>query len=206
MTPMTLPTQITLESRVTAGSGVPVWTYNDYWGTHVSVFDLPDPHDDLVIQAISTVETEPFPGIPAAETRPGWQELRRHAREGRLLELVLPTALTTVTEEISDAAITDIAAGRTGPDEAAAAISARVHEHVTYLPGATGVRTNAQEAWVKGQGVCQDMAQIAVSLLRAAGLPARYVSGYLHPDPKAEPGSTSIGQSHAWVQMQVRSE
>ena len=72
-----------------------------------------------------------------------------------------------------------------GPDEAAAAISARVHDHVTYLPGATGVRTNAQEAWDKGQGVCQDMAQIAVSLLRAAGLPARYVSGYLHPDPKA---------------------
>src|ERR1700722_4163326 len=172
MTPLTLPTQTTLESRVTAGSGVPVWTYNDYWGTHVSVFDLPDPHDDLVFQAISMVEPDPCPGVPAAGTRPGWPERRRHAGEGRLLEFVLPTALTTVTEEISDAAIADIAAGRSGPDEAAAAISARVHDHVTYLPGATGVRTNAQEAWEKGQGVCQDMAQIAVSLLRAAGPPA----------------------------------
>ena len=92
-----------------------------------------------------------------------------------------------------------------GPDEAAAAISARVHDHVTYLPGATGVRTNAQEAWDKGQGVCQDMAQIAVSLLRAAGLPARYVSGYLHPDPKAQPGTTSVGQSHAWVEYSAGS-
>ena len=45
MTPLTLPTQVTLESRVTAGPGVPVWTYNDYWGTYVSVFDLPEPHD-----------------------------------------------------------------------------------------------------------------------------------------------------------------
>ena len=112
MTPLTLPTQTTLESRVTAGPGVPVWTYNDYWGTHVSVFDLPDPHDDLVITAVSTVETEPFPGIPAAETRPGWPELRRHAREGRLLEFVLPTTLTTVTEEISDAAIADMKGGK----------------------------------------------------------------------------------------------
>ena len=86
------------------------------------------------------------------------------------------------------------------PEQAAEAISARVHERVTYLPGATGVRTNAQEAWDKGQGVCQDMAQIAVSLMRAAGLPARYVSGYLHPDPKAQPGSTAVGQSHAWVE------
>ena len=50
MTPLTLPTQMTLESRVTAGPGVPVWTYNDYWGTFVSVFDLPEPHDDLVIR------------------------------------------------------------------------------------------------------------------------------------------------------------
>ena len=76
MTPLTLPTQTTLESRVTAGPGVPVWTYNDYWGTHVSVFDLPDPHDDLVIQAVSTVETEPFPGIPAADTRPVSERFR----------------------------------------------------------------------------------------------------------------------------------
>ena len=168
MTPLTLPSQTTLESRVTVGPGVPVWTYSDYWGTYVSVFDLTEPHDDLLIRAVSTVETEPFAGVPAAGPR-RWPELRQHGRGGRLLEFVLPTALTTVTEEISDAAIADIGAG--GPDEAAAAISARVHEHVTYLPGATGVRTNAQEAWDKGQGVCQDMAQIAVSLLRAAGCP-----------------------------------
>ena len=138
-----------------------------------------------MIRAVSTVETEPFAGVPAADARPGWPELRQHGRQGRLLELVLPTALTTVAPEISEAAMEEISGQALGPDEAAAAISARVHDHVTYLPGATGVRTNAQEAWDKGQGVCQDMAQIAVSLLRAAGLPARYVSGYLHPDPEA---------------------
>jgi transglutaminase-like putative cysteine protease len=200
MTPLTLPTQTTLESRVTAGAGVPVWAYVDYWGTVVSVFDLPEAHDDLLIRAISTVETEPFGGIPVPGTRPGWPELRQHGRSGRLLEYLLPTALTTVADDISEAAIGEISGPSMSPDETAAAISALVHDHVTYLPGATGVRTNAQEAWDKGQGVCQDMAQIAVSLMRASGLPARYVSGYLHPDPKAEPGSTSVGQSHAWVE------
>ena len=200
MTPLTLPTQTTLESRVTAGAGVPVWTYVDYWGTFVSVFDLPEAHDDLLIRAISTVETQPFGGIPAPGSRPEWPELRQHGQSGRLLEYLLPTALTTVAEDISDAAIGEISVASLSPDETAAAISALVHDHVTYLPGATGVRTNAQEAWDKGQGVCQDMAQIAVSLMRATGLPARYVSGYLHPDPKAQPGSTSVGQSHAWVE------
>lgn len=198
MTPLTLPSQVTLESRVTAGPGVPVWTYNDYWGTLVSVFDLPEPHDDLVIRALATVETEPFGGPQDGEDRLSWEQLRERAAGGRLLEFLLPTPPTTVAGDTSRAAIAEVAG--LSPGEAAAAISARVHERVTYLPGATGVRTSAQEAWDKGQGVCQDMAQIAVSLLRAAGLPARYVSGYLHPDPKAEPGSTAIGQSHAWVE------
>jgi transglutaminase-like putative cysteine protease len=62
------------------------------------------------------------------------------------------------------------------------------------------VWTDAQEAWDKGQGVCQDMAHVTVALLRAAGLPARYVSGYLHADPAAEPGTTVAGQGHAWVE------
>jgi transglutaminase-like putative cysteine protease len=198
MTPLTLPTQITHEARVTAGPGVPVWTYNDYWGTFVSVFDLPEPHDDLVIRAVATVETEPFGGIPTTVERPSWREVGEKSAGGRLLEFLMPTPLTTVTGEISGAAIDEITG--LSPDTAAEAISARVHAHVTYMPGATGVRTNAQEAWDKGQGVCQDMAQLTVALMRAAGLPARYVSGYLHPDPKAEPGSTAVGQSHAWVE------
>ena len=150
MTPLTLPTQITPEARVTAGPGVPVWTYNDYWGTFVSVFDLPEPHDDLVIRAIATVETEPFGGIPATEERTSWAELSEKSAGGRLLEFLMPTPLTTVTDEISSAAIAETAG--LSPDTAAEAISARVHEHVTYMPGATGVRTNAQEAWDKGAG------------------------------------------------------
>ena len=198
MTPLTLPSQITLESRVTAGPGVPVWTYNDYWGTFVSVFDLPEPHDDLVIRAAATVETEPFCGIPATEERLSWAELSAGSADGRLLEFLLPTALTTVTDEISAAAIAEISG--LSPDTAAEAISDRVREHVTYMPGATGVRTDAQEAWDKGQGVCQDMAQLTVALMRAVGLPARYVSGYLHPQAQAEPGTTAVGQSHAWVE------
>jgi transglutaminase-like putative cysteine protease len=198
MTPLTTPSQMTLESRVLAGPGVPVWTYNDYWGSFVSVFDLPEPHDDLVIQATATVETDPFGAADLGGQRLSWAEIGEQSAGGRLLEFRLPTTLTTVTGEISGAAVEDI--GGLSPDAAAEAISARVHDHVTYMPGATGVRTNAQEAWDKGQGVCQDMAQLTVALMRAAGLPARYVSGYLHPDPKAEPGSTSVGQSHAWVE------
>ena len=179
MTPLTLPTQTTLDARVSAGPGVPVWTYNDYWGTYVSVFDLPDPHDGLLIRAVAMVETEGPAGVPE-DGRLGWEPLREEASGGRLLEFMLPTELTTVTPQIAATVTGDLRS--VPPDEAAMAISARVRERVSYMPGATGVRTDAREAWNKGQGVCQDMAHVTVALMRAAGLPARYVSGYLHPD------------------------
>ena len=197
MTPLTLPTQTTLDARVSAGPGVPVWTYNDYWGTYVSVFDLPDPHDGLLIRAVAMVETEGPAGVPE-DGRLGWEPLREKASGGRLLEFMLPTELTTVTPQIAATVTGDLRS--VPPDGAAEAISSRVRERVSYMPGATGVRTDAQEAWDKGQGVCQDMAHVTVALMRAAGLPARYVSGYLHPDTRARPGSTAVGQSHAWVE------
>jgi len=188
MTPLTLPTQMTLESRVIVGGGTQVWTYNDYWGTYVSAFDLPEPHSDLTISARSTVETEPPPALPVPLA---WDAVESAAGSGRLAEFLLPTTLTSLDAPVS----------RTGdPHETAGAISASVREQVRYVTGATGVRTSAQQAWDQGEGVCQDMAHVTVALLRRAGLPARYVSGYLHADPSAAPGQTIAGQSHAWVE------
>jgi transglutaminase-like putative cysteine protease len=197
MTPLTIPAQVTLESRITAGPGVPVWTYRDYWGTFVSVFDITDPHESLTIRAQATVETGQ--GLAdAAPARLPWAELRAQTGSGRLLEFLMPTPLTTVTPDVA-AAVVD-AVRDADPAEAATEIASRVRSQVSYMAGATGVRTNAQEAWDQGQGVCQDMAHLTVALLREAGLPARYVSGYLHADPSAEPGQTVVGESHAWVE------
>jgi transglutaminase-like putative cysteine protease len=197
MTPLTLPTQITLESRVSAGPGVPVWTYCDYWGTFVSVFDIGEPHESLTVRAQATVETDQ--AFRFARPAPlSWADLRAQAASGRLLEFLLSTPLTTVTPAVA-ATVLD-AVHDADPAEAAEEIAARVRSQVKYMAGATGVRTDAQDAWDQGQGVCQDMAHVTVALLRAAGLPARYVSGYLHADPMAEPGQTAVGESHAWVE------
>jgi transglutaminase-like putative cysteine protease len=197
MTPLTLPTQVTLESLVSAGAGVPVWTYCDYWGTFVSAFDITEPHNTLAIQARATVETGQALADPAPPPPP-WADIRARTGSGRLLEFLLTTPLTTLTPAV--AAIVVDALHAADPVEAAEEIAARVRARVSYMAGATGVRTNAQEAWDQGQGVCQDMAHVTVALLRAAGLPARYVSGYLHADPSAEPGHTTVGESHAWVE------
>ncbi len=64
---------------------------------------------------------------------------------------------------------------------------------LTYEFGVTGVHTTAADAVAGGRGVCQDYADIMLALCRAAGLPARYVSGHL----------VGEGGSHAWVEVVV---
>jgi transglutaminase-like putative cysteine protease len=195
MTPPTLARQSALETRISTDVLAPIWTYRDYWGAVVSSFDIQAPHHELVIRAEATVETMPAsrPGRP-----PTWAVLRERAAAGPLLEFLTPTARTTVDEELAEAARQRTAAA--DPHEAAAEIASWVSGRVAYVPGATEVQTGAQEAWDMGQGVCQDMAHLTVALLRKVGLPARYVSGYMHPQPQARPGDEIEGESHAWVE------
>jgi transglutaminase-like putative cysteine protease len=195
MTPPTLPRQVALEAQVSTDIPAPMWTYGDYWGTLVSSFDIQAPHHELVIRAQATVETMPAPA--AARPLP-WAVLRERAAGGRLLEFLTPTRRTAVDETLAAAARQRTA--HADPLEAAAEIASWVSDRVAYVPGATEVQTSAQEAWDKSQGVCQDMAHLTVGLLREVGLPARYVSGYLHPQPEAQPGDEMVGESHAWVE------
>jgi transglutaminase-like putative cysteine protease len=195
MTPPTMTRQTALATSVRTGSNVPIWSYRDYFGTTVSSFDIQEPHEELLVKASATVQTSAAP--PAPVPLP-WTELRERAAESYVLEYLRETRRTTMDDDVV-AAVAGRVAGA-DPAEAASEIIKWLREKVSYVAGSTGVQTSAQEAWDAGQGVCQDMAHISVALLRAAGLPARYVSGYLHPDPKAEPGAAVAGQSHAWAE------
>ncbi len=81
-----------------------------------------------------------------------------------------------------------------------------VHEGFTYTKGVTSTRTTLPEVLRMRAGVCQDFAHLAVGALRIAGLPARYVSGYLETQPP--PGRAKLAGSdatHAWASVAVPS-
>ena len=198
MTPLSTPSQVTLNSYVELQPRAAMWQYTDYWGTRVTAFDLQEPHSTLTIRAGSTVETKSAPSPAALRSQIDWPAVARHVALGHLAEFVTRTDRTTISPPLEQE-VRDRTRGA-DPHEAADEISAWLHDTVGYVPGATGVHTNAQESWEQKSGVCQDFSHIAAAMLRAIGLPARYVSGYLFPSTDGEPGLAVEGQSHAWVQ------
>lgn len=196
LTPLTDVDQLTLEAEVVTSPEAKQQRYWDYWGTQVTAFDVHRPHSQLVVTATSVVDTADARPAPVVS---GWDAVRSPEVRDRFVEMLTPTERTRPDEGMVALALSTVK--DLDPHDAAMALMALAHERVAYRPGSTGVATSAQEAWGQGSGVCQDIAHVTVALLRAVGLPASYVSGYLHPRRDAAIGQTVTGESHAWVEV-----
>jgi transglutaminase-like putative cysteine protease len=193
MSPRSESRQAVLDSRVEVTPSAKAFRYEDYWGTTVTAFDLTRPHDSLTVKASALVETT---AAPPAGDGPEWEAMEPL---DRWHELMLPTPHTALDEELT-ALAAQVKAEHGTPQEAALAVCQLIRETVEYLPGSTGVQTDAVHAWRQRSGVCQDISHLVVGLLRSMGIPAGYVSGYLHPNAEAKIGEEVAGQSHAWVE------
>lgn len=197
MTPRTTMAQQVLHTRVEISP--PAWahTYTDYWGTTVTAFEVHEPHERLTVTASATVNVQrpPVEGLNIS-----WEDIRSESSRATHSEFLSlspqvepPEDLLATVREIADTAGT--------PADAAMSIMHLIHNDMKYLKGATGVHTQAAEAWAARSGVCQDISNLAIGCLRAVGIPASYVSGYLLPAREPEVGTSYIGESHAWVRF-----
>jgi transglutaminase-like putative cysteine protease len=197
MTPLTTSGQTSLETRITVSPPVRPLRYVDYWGTVVHAFDVHVAHTELVVDATAIVET---PGNRAADPTADWEALRAPAVLDRYAEFLAPSRYVVEEDEVS-AVAADLAAGVT-PAEAGRRAVEWVSDHLTYERGATHAHTTSSEARIERKGVCQDYTHVTLALLRAMGLPCRYVSGYLYPSKhEAQIGEKTIGESHAWIEL-----
>jgi len=197
MLPGSTDSQFVLSSQLDVEPATNVHQYVDYFGTRVAAFDVLAAHAALSITARSLVEVR---SRPLAHSAMGWDVLAREAgRAVATVEMMGQTPRTEPHGEVAEIA-RGIAGAHENPSRAAVAIAEAVRGAVEYMHGITGVHSTAAEAWTEGKGVCQDIAHITLGAMRAVGIPARYVSGYLHPIAEPEVGVPVTGESHAWVE------
>jgi transglutaminase-like putative cysteine protease len=196
LTPTVTPWQIPLESTLRVEQATWQYRYIDYWGTQVRAFEVQRSHDALVVEVESLVETDASRHLQPLDV--SWADLASVAVGDKQSEYLAHTAMAAPPAELADFAA-ELAA-KYAPHEAALALSSHVHDAMNYRPGSTGVHTTAAEAWAERSGVCQDYVHLLLGGLRHIGMPARYVSGYLHPRKDAIVGETVTGESHAWVE------
>lgn len=153
----------------------------DAYGNVVHLLTLDEPHREIRIIVNGVVETQDHEGAPLPD-------------EGRLspLAYLAETSLTRADEAINLFAAQRLA--RTGDRQSSLlTLADAVCDSMKYETGATDVHESAARAFARGKGVCQDHAHVFIACCRTAGIPARYVSGYVYTGKNGEVAS------HAWV-------
>lgn len=185
LTPLTNPLQEVVNWNLTIVGGKAEASYVDHYGNHVELVSTTPGATELIITAEGEVETKDMHGVlgQVYGRAPLW-----HFRQ--------QTALTEPSPEICEMT------GLIGESDDALtglhALSTAILEAVPYDTGPTESGTTAQEAFEIGKGVCQDHSHIFISAARHAGIPARYVSGYLRMTDRVDQDA-----SHAWAEAHV---
>ncbi|MDB5801798.1 MAG: transglutaminase domain protein [Rhodocyclales bacterium] len=181
----------------------------DYFGNELARFELVSPHKILTITATSEVDVRREPDAPEESEK--WEDVRQYFAETRwgqdadsaAAEYLFPSPLIPYAP-----ALREYASASFTPDAqiAAAALDlmTRIHEDFEFDATATHVTTSVETVLEIRRGVCQDFAHLMIGCLRALGLPARYVSGYLLTQPPpGQPRLIGADASHAWVALYI---
>lgn len=155
----------------------------DAYGNVSHFLTIEQPHAEIHVLAEGWVETDDQAGA--------WID-----DDGKLpvLAFLQETPLTRANDAIRDLAAASLDDGRDF-EQRLIALMAAVESRIEYRSGVTDVECGAAEALRHGYGVCQDHAHLMIACCRAAGIPARYVSGYLYT------GNDGHVASHAWIDV-----
>ena len=181
--------------------------YKDYFGNAATFYSMTLRHERLKVTNRMTVCTKP--------RDLGFEALQLNVAEARQ---ILGSSMTDIFDYLQPTA-----AVPTGGPAASWAkkffkssipirvalqdLNEAVKEHFTYKSGVTQNSTPLASIWKKREGVCQDFAHIMLSVLRAAGIPGRYVCGYIESDSPRANGTEGnlVGSlaTHAWVEVML---
>ena len=179
-------------------------TSKDVYGNISSYFHVTERHRVLSVTSESVVEVDPPPQelYGAGSALAPWEIARPVGPDGALaFEFTLDLQPEEITDAVRDYAAPSFEPGRP-LIEVLRDLASRIYRDFTYRSGSTTVSTKVKDVMTAREGVCQDFARLAIACMRANGLAASYVSGYLATDPP--PGKermVGIDATHAWASV-----
>ncbi|MDD5580664.1 MAG: transglutaminase family protein [Methylobacter sp.] len=191
---------------------------NDYFGNRVVYFAIQQPHKQLTVTAISEVTLFPKQNMVDLGNPLSWEHVRNLLQESstqgqsqtqtqfqnQSLELldarqyIFDSPMVTTSPELADYAKNSFLPNRPLV-EVVRDLMQRIHIDFIYDPTFTTIATPLSDVLAHRRGVCQDFAHLAIASLRAYGIAARYVSGYI--ETVTQPGKPRLvgaDASHAW--------
>ncbi len=198
LTPRTLAHQTVLTAQLTAlPEPSRAVARLDHFGNTAGWLFLDQPHDRFEVTLCAEVAVAFPPPPPAGQTAP-WEQVAAAAMDGEAAEFVFASPRVPDEPAAGAYAAESFPVGRpvlSGLLD----LTARIRRDFAFRPGVTTIATPVTRVLSQRAGVCQDFAHVMIAGLRALGLPARYVSGYLRTHPRqGEAARRGADQSHAW--------
>jgi transglutaminase-like putative cysteine protease len=204
LTPPQNERQSILSHEIEFAPGTEVSTYHDYFGNQVTFYSMTLRHEKLAVTNKLTVRTQDTP-LPADALAVTTAEARQlfASKLTDIFDYLQPTPSVPTGGSATEWARKFFPSDGT-LQEGLENLNRAIYEKFRYEPGVTDNATPLQTVWKQRAGVCQDFSHVMLSVLRTAGVPARYVCGYIETDPiKPKPGAPRlVGSSatHAWVE------
>lgn len=172
----------------------PLRSHVDYYGNVTHHFHLPGRHERLSVTSRSVVVTYPIPQphpVPASVL----SDLRH-----RFFEYLAPTTRVPLDHDWFEVFGALYLTPEAELTSYLLELTTYLHARFAYRPEATHVDTPLAEFAQHTSGVCQDYTHAMLALCRSAGIPTRYVSGYVHPHPQGDEPLLGSEGSHAWLE------
>jgi transglutaminase-like putative cysteine protease len=164
-----------------------IYSWKDSFGNSQAHFSIEESHGQCVIESISLVETTTTTPI-ALPVNTNLPQLKATLATDYSDDGLLASKCLLPTQHVrkltgSQSIVTQLSKECRSVTAFAEQLMQWIFTEFEYDPNFSSVVTSGQKAWDAKRGVCQDFAHVALAVLREAGIPARYVSGYLETLP-----------------------
>jgi transglutaminase-like putative cysteine protease len=192
------PSQETSGFELETTPAAALFKYVDAFGNDVHHFDITPPHQELLIRTRLRVRKSAGRTVPERLDSTAWDALARVRADGQLWDSFEASPRVPVSAAVREFASACGLVRGSDPLTLCRRIVSAVHGALVYAPHSTTVDTPIDTVLETRRGVCQDFAHVALALVRAYGIPCRYVSGYLAP--RGEHAADRNLTSHAWIE------